>query len=63
MQGKRVFSLILWGRGVLNSLTFIFLNDMSVRSESFLKRIRGMFREHTVVLRDGLRWSEIKLIL
>lgn len=61
--GETGFSLILWGRGVLNSLTFIFPNDVSVRSESFLKRIRSMFREYIVVLREGLRWSEIKLIL
>lgn len=63
MQGKGVFSLILWGRGILNSLTFIFPHDVSLRSESFLKRISDMFREYIVVLREGLRLSEIKLIL
>lgn len=64
MQGKGFFSLILWGRRVLNSLTFIFFpNDVLVGSESFLRRIRGMFRKYSVFLREGLRWSEINLIL
>lgn len=64
MQGKGVFSVILWGEGVLNSLTFIFPNDVLVRSELFPEeRISGMFKEYIVVLKDGLRESEIKLIL
>lgn len=41
---------------------FFFFNDVSA-GESFLKRISGMFRRHIVVLRDGLRLPEIKLIL
>lgn len=55
MQGKGVFSLILWGRGLLNSLTLILPNDGSVRRVSFLKRISGMFREY-IVLQEGLRF-------
>lgn len=41
---------------------FFFFNDLSA-GESFLKRISGMFRRYIVVLRDGLRSLQIKLIL